>query len=163
VDEVIREWLSDADNSVNPFFNSDRAPLTGREIADALLLLDWNRADLLASIEGLSPSDLAREVENSWDISRILLHTGVSEWWYMDRLDLAFPKADGPKEPMACLETVRSYFKTIVPTLLNDDWVVETDFEIGSPRKILRRALWHEGDQMLHIERFRGRFRERLK
>jgi predicted RNase H-like HicB family nuclease len=155
VDEVAREWWPDPDNSVNAFFASDRTPLTGPEVADALLWLDWNRADLLDSIVGLGPADLAREVETGWSINRILLHTGRAEWWYLDRLDLAFPKEDRPEEPLACLDKVRSYFKTIVPTLVNDDRVTEIDFEIWSPRKMLRRALWHERDHMLHIKQFR--------
>src|SRR5215468_8754297 len=74
VDEVIREWFSAPDNSVHAFFNSDRAPLAGHETADALLLLDWNRVDLLASIHGLRPDELAYEVEKDWSINSILLH-----------------------------------------------------------------------------------------
>jgi hypothetical protein len=108
VDEVIREWFSSPDNSVHAFFNSDRAPLTGPEIADALLLLDWNRADLLSSLHGLRPEELAYEVEKDWSINNILLHIGGSEWWYMDRLHLAFRRADRPDEPMALITKVRS-------------------------------------------------------
>ena len=159
VDEVQREWFADPENSINAFFASDRAPLTGPEIADVLLLLDWNRADLLASIEGLSPDELAREVEADWSINRILLHVGRAEWWYLDRLNLAFPKEDRPDEALACLEKVRSYFKTVVPTLVGDDRLAGTDLEIWSPRKMLRRTLWHERDHTQHIWKFHKRLK----
>ncbi len=156
VEETIREWWVDADNSVSAFFAADRAPLTGHEIADALLLLDWNRADLLDSIAGLRPEDLAREIEDGWSINTILLHVGRGEWWYMDRLDLAFPKEDRPNEPLACLDKVRSYFKTVLLTVVNDDRLTEAEYEIWSPRKMLRRALWHERDHLEHIQKFRA-------
>ena len=163
VDEVHRRWgadLADVEASeVNAFFASDREPLTGPELAEALRLLDWNRADLMASIEGLSPDDLAREFEPGWSIQRILHHIGRAEWWYLDRLSLAFPREDVPEDASARLEKVRSYFLTVVPTLVGDDRLAETEMETWSPRKMLRRALWHERDHTQHILQFRQKLR----
>ena len=56
VDEVSREWAlpDNPDYVVNAFFAADVLPLTAPEIPTLRQLFEWSRADLLASLEGLS-------------------------------------------------------------------------------------------------------------
>ena len=70
-----------------------------------------------------------------------------------------FPREDVPEDASARLEKVRSYFLTVVPTLVGDDRLAETEMETWSPRKMLRRALWHERDHTQHILQFRQKLR----
>ena len=155
--EIHRAWHSTPDNEVNAFFAADRPPLAADEIAHALKLLEWTRADLLASVEGLSPDQLAREVENRWSIRGILNHTGRGELWYLDRLGLGLPRDGLPKDVFEQLETVRSHFRSTLSALAGEDRVSVADHEHWSPRKMLRRALWHERDHTNHVLQFRER------
>jgi predicted RNase H-like HicB family nuclease len=155
--ELHRAWNSGPDYEVNAFFATDRAPLTSSEITRALRLLAWTRVDLLAAIEGISADDLVHEVEPGWSIRRILQHIGGSEWWYLDRLGLAFPKAEVPEDPFVRLERVRAHFRSVLPSLAGVDKLAAPEMELWSPRKMLRRALWHERDHTAHIRQFRRR------
>jgi uncharacterized damage-inducible protein DinB len=157
VAEIHRAWNAEPDYEVNAFFAADRSPLTRDEIARALRLQEWSRADLLAAVAGLSPDDLARAVEDGWSIRRILQHVGGAEWWYLDRLGLAFPQAEVPEEAFVRLEKVRAHFRLVLPTLAGDERLAEPDHELWSPRKMLRRALWHERDHTAHVLQFRAR------
>jgi len=157
VDEVHRAWNSEPDYEVNAFFAADRPPLIPDEIARALRLQEWSHADLLASVAGLSPDDLAREIEEGWSIRRILQHVGGAEWWYLDRLGLAFPQAEVSEDAFVRLEKVRAHFRRVLPSLAGDARLAEPDHELWSPRKMLRRALWHERDHTDHILQFRRR------
>jgi ferritin len=71
----------------------------------------------------------------------------------MDRLGLAFPRADVPEEPLARLEKVRKYFNKVLLELEGVKQVVGVHGEFWSPRKVLRRALWHERDHVDHIRK----------
>src|SRR3989304_5958200 len=70
IEEIVREWAHPAepDYLVNAFFASDAPPLTSEDIAQAPRLLEWSRADLWASIDGLSPDVLKQPVEGEWSI-----------------------------------------------------------------------------------------------
>ena len=158
--EVHRAWNSAPDYEVNAFFAADRPPMTADEIARALRLCEWSRADLLTAVEALSPADLAHEIEDGWSIRRILEHVGGAEWWYLDRLGLAYPQAEVPADAFAQLDKVRAHFRMVLPTLARDERLADPDHELWSPRKMLRRALWHERDHTDHILQFRRRLTE---
>jgi uncharacterized damage-inducible protein DinB/predicted RNase H-like HicB family nuclease len=160
VDEVGREWAlpDNPDYVVNAFFTADVAPLTAQDIRQAQQLLAWTRADLLAAADGLSPEALDQEVEGEWSIRGILNHTARAEWWYLDRLDLAgFTREDLPPDRFARLERVRARLREVLPQLEGVTRIEVKDGETWSPRKLLRRALWHERDHTQHILQFRAR------
>jgi predicted RNase H-like HicB family nuclease len=157
VDEIHRAWNSEPDYEVNAFFADDRPPLTHDDIRRALILLDWSRADLLAAADGLSPDILDRAVEGEWSIRGILNHVGRAEWWYLDRLGLAFPREALVQDLFPRLEQIRAHFRAVLPTLAGDARLAEPAHELWSPRKMLRRALWHERDHADHILQFRQR------
>jgi hypothetical protein len=140
--------------SVDSFFPYDWKPLTKIEIKRALKMLAWSRVDLLNSVKGLSEEKLNQTYPGErWSINGILEHVSGAEWWYMDRLGLAFPRAEVPEQPLERLEKVRTHFNTLLPKLEGLKQVVGIDGEFWSPRKVLRRALWHERDHIDHISK----------
>jgi hypothetical protein len=140
--------------SVESFFPYDWKPLSGAEIERALKLLDWSRQDILKLVTGVSESKLnATFPSERWSILGILGHVGGAEHWYLDRLGLAFPRQQLPEDPLARMEKVRQHFSSLLPKLEGVKQVVGVDGEFWSPRKILRRALWHERDHTEHIRK----------
>lgn len=140
--------------SVDSFFRHDWKPLTKYEVEHALQLLDWSRDDLLKTVDGLSQEKLnATYPLERWSINGILSHIGGAEWWYLDRLGRAFPKSEVSVEPQARLRQTRKALRYVLPDLVGVSQVVGKDGELWSPRKLLRRALWHEIDHIRHIQR----------
>jgi hypothetical protein len=140
--------------SVESFFPYDWKPLTRIEIKHAHDMLAWSRLDLLKAVHGLSEEKLNQTYPGErWSINGILSHLGGAEWWYMERLGLAFPRLEVPEDPLARLEKVRKHFNTVLPKLEGVKQVTGVDGELWSPRKLLRRALWHELDHVDHINK----------
>jgi hypothetical protein len=136
------------------WFRFDWKPLSEAEVEHGLLMLEWSRADLLQVVHGLSEATLDhRFPEEQWSIRGILAHVGGADWWYMDRLGMAFSRQRVPEEAFARLEEVREHMRGVVATLADIDKVVGVDGEFWSPRKLLRRALWHERDHTEHIRK----------
>jgi len=139
---------------VNAWYRHDWKPLTADEIERGLRILAWTRADLLDAIYGLEPAQLAaRYPGERWSIEGILKHVGGAEWWYLDRLGLAFPKVDLSGEAFLRLELSRARLNEVLPNLVKSRQVVGMDGEFWSPRKLLRRLVWHERDHIQHIRR----------
>jgi predicted RNase H-like HicB family nuclease/uncharacterized damage-inducible protein DinB len=156
VDEVHRAWNIGPEYEVSAFFAEDRPPLAEADIAKAQRLLAWTRGDLLNAVQGLTAEQRARPVPGQrWPLDGILNHVGGAEWWYLDRLGLAFPREDVPDDPPARLEKVRAHLLSVLPQLVGDERVVEKRGELWTPRKVLRRALWHERDHTAHIRELR--------
>lgn len=139
---------------VNSWFRHDWIPLSAEDIQHGLLLLSWGRDELLEAVSNLSVEILERTYpKERWSISGILKHIGGAEWWYLERLGLAFPRVDVPEDPFRRLEKVRSSLVEILPGLAGSTTVVGIDGEFWSPRKLLRRAVWHEYDHIAHIRK----------
>lgn len=141
---------------IESFFRYDDEPLTGTDIERALKLLDWSRQDLLHVIKGLDDQKLNETYDGErWSISGILKHIGGAEWWYQERIGSPFPEReeDLPEDPIERLEMVRAHLKSLLPKLVNVRQAVDEEGELWSPRKVLRRALWHERDHTEHIRK----------
>lgn len=141
---------------VESFFLNEWKPLAGYEIERALKLLAWSRADLFDLIKGLSAEKLAETYPNErWPISGILKHIGGAEWWYQERIDYPSPEdeKDVPEDPFERLTVVRDHFISLLPKLEGINKVIGKEGEIWSPRKVLRRAIWHERDHTEHIRK----------
>lgn len=144
---------------VESFFVHDWKPLVPHEIERALKLLAWSRADLLNLVNELSEEILSQTYpDERWPIRGILNHIGGAEWWYQERIGYPFPEneADVPPDPFEQLEVVREHFIALLPKLDGVHKVVGLEGEIWSPRKVLRRALWHERDHTEHIRKLLG-------
>lgn len=139
--------------SVNAWFRHDWKPLTRLEIQHGLALLSFSRADLLQILAGLSDEILDREYHaERWSIRGIARHLAGAEWWYLDRLDLAgMHRRELPDEIHPRLEVVRQRLLEVLPGLEGVEKVLGADGELWSPRKLLRRAIWHELDHVGHI------------
>jgi hypothetical protein len=139
---------------VNAWFRHDWKPLGKQDIQRGQNLLDWGREELLKTVNDLDTHTLERTYpKERWSISGILKHMGGAEWWYLDRLGLAFPRQDVPDEPFLRLEKVRTHLVSILPGLVASTQVVGVGGEFWSPRKLLRRAVWHEYDHIAHIKK----------
>jgi uncharacterized damage-inducible protein DinB len=149
------EKTSESDGySVESFFPYDWKPLTMIEIKHAQSMLTWSRNDLLKTVHGLSEEKLNQTYPGErWSINGILAHVGGAEWWYMERLGLTFPQSELPEESLPRLEKVRKHFNALLFKLEGVKQVVGQDGEFWSPRKLLRRALWHERDHVDHISK----------
>lgn len=148
--------LVDEGYEINAWFLDDWKPLTGVDIQCGLQILQWSRELLLESAAGLGEAErqLIQEGER-WSIHGILLHTGGAEWWYLNRLGLAPPRDQLPDEALKRLQVVRQELIKQLLTLEGKNLVLGVDGEFWSPRKLLRRAVWHELDHSNHIVRLR--------
>ncbi len=139
---------------VNAWFRHDWIPLTEEDIRRGLRLLSWSREDLMKIVSNLSTEILERTYpKERWNISGILKHIAGAEWWYLDRLGLAFPRSDVPEDPFERLHNVRTSLVELLPGLAASRQVIGISGEFWSPRKLLRRAVWHELDHIIHIHK----------
>jgi Protein of unknown function (DUF664) len=130
--------------------------MPGGESRFSLKLLAWSRADLMRVVQDLSLEQREQTYPGErWTINGILKHIGGAEWWYQERIGYPFPEReeDVPADPFECLTAVRDHFNSLLPKLDRVNKVIALDGEIWSPRKTLRRALWHERDHTEHIRK----------
>lgn len=139
---------------ISAWFQHDWRPLTLQEVRRGQLMLAWSRADLLSAVAGLSAEQLDSLLPGQrWTIRGILAHVATTEWWYLDRLGLAadMPRASLPKDPHQRLAVVRARLDQVLPGLAGSSQVMGVEGELWSPRKLLRRLLWHELDHVGHV------------
>ncbi len=139
---------------VNAWFRHDWKPLTRQDIDRGLKLLTWSRQDFLHLIQDLEPKVLDfQPTGERWSIKGIIRHVGVAEWWYQDRLNPTIPYEALPKDPFEVIFKARESLQAMLPGLENKSLVTGASGEFWSPRKLLRRALWHERDHTHHIQK----------
>ncbi len=157
--EIIREWSfpPHPDYAVNAFFASDSIPLREDEIDNLLLLLEWSYQDLHRSSQGLSQEIMLTSVEEGWNIEGILKHTSRAALWYLDQLDLAPKPQTEPKTWQESLEMSKAQLTLVLPKLVGVGRIEMNQGELWSPRKIIRRSLWHLRDHTAHVYQFRNR------
>lgn len=138
---------------INAWFRHDWKPLSAEDIHRGLLTLQWSREDLLELVASLSPQQLQQEFEGErWSIWGVLKHVANAEHWYLDRLSLIpLKREDLPADAFERLHVVREQMNKVLPSLAGVQEVKGVEGEFWSPRKILRRAAWHEVDHIEHI------------
>ncbi len=140
--------------AVNAWFRTDWKPLSAEEIQQGLEILSWSRSDLLETLNGLDEALLTRTYPGErWSIAGVASHIATAEWWYLNRLGLSFPREEMPTDFTQQLSQVRSLLEKILPTLVGKNQVLGVHGEFWSPRKLLRRAAWHERDHTQHIRK----------
>jgi len=156
VSESFNSFISEGDYIVNAFFKDDRRLLSHDEIEHALRLLEYTRSDLLQVIQQMSSEQLERPIrrEVQGSIRGILNHVAWAEWWYFDRLNLAFKEEEMPEDVMKMLEKVRTHTRRQLLQLVSDTTITERTGEQWSARKIVRRTLWHERAHTQQIIRY---------
>lgn len=166
IDEIFDDYfINDTFDRVEPgkdsqmveaFFVHDWKPLSATELEHALKLLSWSRAELLDLVKGLSAEKLDQRYANErWSLNGILKHVSGAEWWYQERIGYASPEMENdlPGDPFEQLALVREHFNSLLPKFEGMNKVVGLEGEIWSPRKVLRRAVWHERDHTEHIRK----------
>ena len=137
---------------INSWFRDDWRPLERLEIERGILVLQWQRADLLQIVTGLDDAHLDQPHEGErWTIRGLLAHVATAEWWYLDRFGRFGPRSSLPKNPFERFEMVRARLIEVLPGLAGQEQVIGMDGEFWSPRKLLRRAIWHERDHLEHM------------
>lgn len=158
VAEIIKSWNYAPDFEVNAFFSTDRPPLAEDELDGLRKLLYLARAELLDSFLGLSIDQLSIVPEGeAWSVHDALRHVATAENWYLDRLGLAHEPAWEMKDTLGRVLLVRQHLLDVLPGLVGDERIAEWNGELWSPRKMIRRALWHELLHARDIKRIRGR------
>jgi len=140
---------------VNAWFNDDLRALSTVEIERGKLLLEWSRVDLESLVAPLSKDQLEQKFTGErWSINGVLRHVANANWWYLDRLDLArIDLTAASNNSIERLNTVQQEVLQVLPTLANQTITTQKEDESWSPRKVLRRAIWHMRDHYFHIER----------
>lgn len=157
VAEIIKSWNYAPDYEVNAFFATDRPALTEADVDEMRKLLYLARAELLDSFLGLNFEQLAQKPEpDAESVYDVLKHVGTAENWYLDRLGLAHEPAWEMSDTLGRVLLVRQHLLDVLPQLIGDERIAEWNGELWSPRKIVRRALWHELLHARDIKRIRG-------
>ena len=140
---------------VESFFHQDWKPLDVVEVRRAAQLLKWGREDLLSLVQNLDQAKLDQTYPGErWSIRGILLHVGEAEWWYLQSLGLeGIPEARLPRDAFERLKVTRARTEEVLPDLAGVEKVCGREGELWSPRKVLRRAIWHELDHIDHIRK----------
>lgn len=140
---------------VTAFWQVDWKPLTDIEIDRGLQVLSWSREDLVGLTRDLPPEKYDRDIPGEkWSIHGILDHLATSELWLLDRLNISYAQSTTlPEETFRRLDATRRLFERAMRDLAGKNLVNGKDGSFWSPRKVLRRAAWHEVDHINHIFR----------
>ena len=154
--ETGRLRTGESDYYINALFQHDLVPLSPPELALVKAQLEVNRNELLALLDSLPPDlwDLFIPNEVRQSIRGILRHVATAEWWYLDRLDLAPSRDRIPEDTIAGLRFVRECFVSTLPIFSENSKMTVKREERWTPRKVIRRALWHERVHTLQIHRY---------
>ncbi len=89
-----------------------------------------------------------------WNITGIVKHVANAEHWLLSRLNLTdLERQDFAVEPVDRLTQLASEINRVFPTLSGVVKVLGLEGEFWSPRKIVRRTLWHQRDHIEHIKK----------
>jgi predicted RNase H-like HicB family nuclease len=156
VAEEFRSFPHSPDYLVNAYFENDDVPLTDDDVAYGRHVLKMNRGELSVVTDGLAEDILLRTIpgEVQTNLRGILNHIGTAEWWYWDRLGMIFPREKRPRETRELLAVIRDFTMTHLSDLMGSDLKTVRSGETWSPRKLLRRAIWHERAHTVQIIRY---------
>jgi predicted RNase H-like HicB family nuclease len=156
--ETVPEWIHPlTGEAVNAFFAADAPALSGEEVTRAACMFEWTAADLLHAFADLPQAVLAKEVEREWSIQGIVYHTARADWAYLRALGLAPDWSLAPVSAglPALLGWTTHLMLGVLPGLVGSTCIDLVSGELWSPRKFVRRALWHRRDHLNHIQQFR--------
>jgi hypothetical protein len=122
--------------SLRGFFEKDSQPIRPWDLDLSLRVLAWNRDDLLKYM----PSEASA--------TTMMEHIYRSELWLLSRLHIDTEDLELPGALPERMEVVRQRVLTLLPEWVNSEAFFITDNEKWSPRKVLRRLLWHDRDHI---------------
>ncbi|MEJ7762156.1 MAG: hypothetical protein WKF80_05130 [Thermomicrobiales bacterium] len=144
---VVEHWRAmvsqeDPDYLVNACFDDDYRPLSAGEVANGIARLTANRAALTDTL-------VTRPMMG--EVARITTHLATAERWYLGQLGLDAPVLGPDVIPMHRLAVVRDALLAALPALVGVELSTVDSGETWTPRKLLRRAVWHERDHTAQI------------
>lgn len=148
------EWAEEG-RTIQAWYRHDWKPLTQQDTEHIGLLLKWSRSEILEILNPLSEEQLAFQPEGErWSILGIAAHVGTTEWWLLDRIGMAsIPRASLVPDVKERMQQTRTVVESVLPELAGLEKVVGKEGEFWSPRKVMRRLLWHEMDHIQHIQK----------
>lgn len=154
---VVERWRAtaarkDPDFVVNALFDDDRRPFTAVEVDEGIRRLGQNRERLEAVLTGQFLTE---------EVLGVLRHLAQAEHWYLNNLDLAPTGEELPADPRERLTRVRHWLVESLPGLVGSNLHANRSGEGWTPRKLLRRAIWHERDHLRQIEEMLRSFENR--
>ena len=147
-------WPKDPALPVHAFFEDDARPLRPWDLDIARRLLEWSREDFLHLAGSLLPDSLV-QMENipHWNtLDGLMGHIWETEITVLKRMGVMVDAAEMPGDAIGRLQVVRAKFQEMLPQWAEQDLSVEEFGEKWSPRKALRRVLWHERDHIWQLE-----------
>ncbi|MBN2085389.1 MAG: DinB family protein [Anaerolineales bacterium] len=147
-------WPKDPAIPVRAFFEDDARSLRPWDLDIAMRLLEWSRQDFLRLSGALLP-DFLSQPENApnWKtLDGLLDHMWETENMILNRMGTSVDAAEMPGDAVGRLQLVRKKFLEKLPEWAEADILVEEFGEKWSPRKALRRVLWHERDHIGQLE-----------
>lgn len=143
---VVERWrgvpaIDDPDFIINATFVDDRRPLNAGEIEAGIARIIENRRRFLELVTG---RDLTGE------IGGIVRHLAAAEQWYLANIDLV-PEGERPDDPLERFAWIRAFTLRVLTTLADRDVLAHCAGEGWTPRKVLRRMIWHERDHTRQI------------
>ena len=147
-------WPKDPALFTHAFYEDDARPLRSWDLEIALRLLDWSRQDFLLLAASLLPDSLVRlENELSWNtLDGLLKHIWETENRILGVLGAAVDLSKMPSDDMGRAQFVRAKLRKMLPEWAESEIQQEVVGEMWTPRKALRRALWHERDHIWQLE-----------
>jgi len=156
ISEEFRAIPHSPDYLINAFFKNDKIPPTIPDILYTKTVMELNRKKLLSIVSDLPGKILDQNIDGEVqkNIRGILKHIGTAEWWYWDRLGLAFPRDQRPENIFELLNKIRRFTFDNLFNLVGDERVTTCLGERWSARKLIRRAIWHEHVHTRQIARY---------
>jgi hypothetical protein len=148
-------WPKDPALPVHAFFDEDARPLRLWDLDMAERLLEWSRQDFLSLSGSLLPdSTVSMENDLSWkSLDELMSHLWETENAILKHFGVPVQIADLPSDAIGRLQMVRAKFLETLPQWSEADILVEEFGEKWSPRKALRRVLWHERNHIWELEK----------
>jgi hypothetical protein len=148
---VVERWrgvsaVDDPGFIVNATFADDRRPLDAEEIEAGIARIIENHRWFR---ELVTRRDLTGEVAG------IVRHLATAEQWYLGNIDLV-PDGEEPDDPLERFAWIRAFTLRVLPTLAGRDILADCAGEGWTPRKVLRRVIWHERDHTQQIAAMLG-------
>lgn len=155
-------------------FTPEREALSPADLAHRLQLAAYNRADLLALVRPLPDSIRHwRANPEATTIAEVVRHTGRTERWYVSRLlpPDTLPRHEEDDTPLLqwlahTRATAVAYLEQLSGAeraqVLRPQHETRDPEEVWSARKVLRRLLTHEREQIAHVEQILAAYRGQL-
>jgi predicted RNase H-like HicB family nuclease len=156
--ELIRGSAPQGAGERGALFEVELEPATETQITTCLTRLAYSRADLLSLLDPLSPEAWAAPQADGRTLAERIADLAEAERWYTRRLG-PMPRLRPTRHMLDRLAAVRAAAQARLTSLSEEECatVYIVDGERWTVRKVLRRMLEHECEQVAQIALLLGR------